>query len=91
MKMNKKKVGLVALTSVLAISALNMGFASWETTITGNGNVSAKGNWEVTVTEASLNLSTGAALEDKPIITYEMERTNVKGDSYIASVISANE
>lgn len=56
----KKKIGTLALAGTLAVSAMSMGYAAWKTDITANGNVTANGKWEVTVTDADLEVSTGA-------------------------------
>lgn len=59
--MNKKrKFCLVTLVGALAISAMGLGYATWKTDITANGNAAANGKWEVTVTDADLEVSSGA-------------------------------
>ena len=44
---NGKKTGAAALLlcGVMAASAVGMGFAKWQTTVTAGGNVSAAGKW----------------------------------------------
>ena len=58
----KKKICAFALAGAVALSALSLGFASWQTTITGSGDVIASGKWDVAITDAGLNVSTGAEI-----------------------------
>ena len=90
MKKWKKSRIITALTlcAVTAVSVMSIGLASWQTTITGSGSVSAAGKWDVAVTDASLQLSTGASAS-KEVTTYELERTGVKSDALITSVLSS--
>ena len=67
----------LSLCAVTAVSVMSIGLASWQTTITGSGSVSAAGKWDVAVTDAGLQLSTGASAS-KEMTTYELERTGVK-------------
>ena len=61
---NGKKTGAAALLlcGVMAVSAVGMGFAKWQTTVTAGGNVSATGKWDLAVTDASIKTSSGAAV-----------------------------
>lgn len=63
---NGKKTGAAALLlcGVMAASAVGMGFAKWQTTVTAGGNVSAAGKWDVEMTDASVTLSSGAQLRE---------------------------
>lgn len=85
----KTKILTAILACTLAVSAMGMGYASWKTDITANGNVTASGKWDVVVTDAAMETSTGAEISGKEI-NYEMARTNVKSDALIAAVISAS-
>ena len=85
MRFDKKKICALALTGALAVSALSVGYASWKTDITANGNVSASGKWDVKVTEADIKLSTGTALSET---NYELTRASSKEDNTIIASIS---
>ena len=91
MKKWKKSRIITALTlcAVTAVSVMSIGLTSWQTTITGSGSVSAAGKWDVAVTDAGLQLSTGASAS-KEMTTYELERTGVKSDALITSVLSSS-
>lgn len=52
------------LCGVMAVSAVGMGFAKWQTTVTAGGNVSTAGKWDVEMTDASVTLSSGAQLRE---------------------------
>ena len=84
MKKWKKSRIITALTlcAVTAVSVMSIGLASWQTTITGSGSVSAAGKWDVAVTDASLQLSTGASAS-KEVTTYELEPAIGAGDVVI--------
>ena len=73
----------------MAVSAMSMGFAAWQTNITGGGNVAASGKWDVAITDASLQLSSGASATQE-VTTYALERTGVKDDTLIAATISSS-
>ena len=88
--MKKRNVICAALLAgAMAVSAMSMGFAAWQTNITGSGNVAASGKWDVAITDASLNLSSGASAT-REVTTYELERTGVKDDTLIAATISSS-
>ena len=78
-KKKSRIVTALTLCAVTAVSVMSIGLASWQTTITGSGSVSAAGKWDVSVTDAGLQLSTGASAS-KEVTTYELERTGVKAD-----------
>ncbi len=84
----KKRIAVITLAVVLALSALSLGYAAWHTEITAGGNVSASGKWDLRITDASVSLSTGASASWEAV-TYALERANEKDDSLVASVISA--
>lgn len=77
----------VVLAASVAVSAMSIGFASWRTEINANGGVSASGSWDVAITDAGMEYSTGASVDVENIA---MERAGEKGDPLIASVISAS-
>lgn len=77
----------ISTVAVVAISAMSLGFASWRTDITANGNVNTNGNWDISITDASLKTSTGTSVSAK---TTALLRSNVKGDALIASTISSS-
>ena len=88
--MKKKKsiiICLLVLCFVFAVSAMSMGFASWHTDITSSGNVAAAGKWDVSITDANMNLSTGASAS-VTVTNYNFERTGEMKDNLIASTIS---
>lgn len=88
--MKKRNVICAALLAgAMAVSAMSMGFAAWQTNITGSGNVAASGKWDVAITDASLNLSSGASAS-QTVTTYELQRTGVKDDTLIAATISSS-
>lgn len=62
--MKKRTKLLSALTAgVLTLGAMCFGYASWSSEITVNGSVSASGKWDVSVTDASIEISdAGAAI-----------------------------
>ena len=75
----KKKICAFALAGAVALSALSLGFASWQTTITGTGSVNASGKWDVAITGASLSVSDGASVS-KEVTVYNLVRTEMKED-----------
>lgn len=85
----KKKICAFGLAGAVAVSALSLGFASWHTNITANGNVNAQGNWAVEITDASMKLSSGASATTQAT-NMSLQRTGVKGDSLLASTISSS-
>lgn len=84
----KKKVCAIALAGAVAVSALSLSFAAWHTTITAGGSVSAQGSWDVAITSAALELSTGAEASNQ-VTSCQLQRTGIKGDALIASTISS--
>lgn len=67
--MNKRSKILAGLTAgILAIGAMCFGFAQWSTDIALNGSVSAAGSWDVSVTDAAVELSSkGANFVDQEV------------------------
>lgn len=61
---NAKKAGAAALLlcGVMAVSTIGMGFAKWQTTLAADGSVSAAGKWDMAVTDAAIETSSGAAV-----------------------------
>lgn len=90
MKLKKAGIAAVAICAVAALSTIGMGFAKWQTNISAIGNVSANGSWKVEISEATVNLSTGSKA-DKEVSDWELQRTNMKSDAYIAGVISGSQ
>ena len=86
----KRKICLFAIVGAIAISAMGLGYASWRTEITANGNVSANSQWDIVVTNADIRTSTGASYTEKEV-DYELVRSGVKSDvSIAASICSGN-
>ena len=75
------------LALVMAMSAMGMAFSAWHTEITGSGNATASGKWDIKVTDASLEISDGTTVAKE--IT-ELKRTGEKSDSLLASTISSS-
>ena len=71
--MKRKSAAAIAAAAVLTLgAAMGMGYAAWSTTVTGSGSVTAAGNWDVAVTDASVRLSSaGAALSSETVYTFE--------------------
>lgn len=84
----KKKICTIALAGAIAVSTLGIGYASWKTEITANGNVSANSQWDIVVTNADIRTSTGASFTEKEV-DYELVRSGVKTDASIAASISS--
>lgn len=83
--MKRRSKLLAALTAgVMAASAMCFGFAQWSTDISLGGSVSASGAWDVSVTDASVTLSsTGAGLVEETVVhdpTYEVVLYDVYAD-----------
>lgn len=90
--MSKKKFGVVALalSGVMAVSVMGMGFAKWKTDITASGNVSASGKWDVELTAAELSVSKGASIK-KDYSDYELKNVcaeNYKAQACIEAAVS---
>ena len=83
----RNAVCAVLMAAAVAVSAMSIGFASWRTEVKANGGMSTSGNWSVAITDASMKYSTGAGVA---VENATMERSNVKDDTLIASVISAS-
>lgn len=83
----KKRSAAIALALCLttAISLMSLGFAAWHTEITASGSVAAAGTWNVAVTNATLEVSTGASTSTVTT-TYALTRTG-DHDSAIAERI----
>lgn len=71
--MKRKSAAAIAAAAVLTLgAAMGMGYAAWSTMVTGSGSVTAAGNWDVAVTDASVRLSSaGAALSSETVYTFE--------------------
>lgn len=66
MKQHSKK-GLCAAAAMvlclcMALGVMGMGFAKWQTTLTASGSVSAAGKWDLAVTDAAIETSSGAVV-----------------------------
>lgn len=89
MRMDRiKKFGVLAVCAAMAVSAVCVGFSAWNTTVGLNGSVAAAGKWDVAVTAAGMEVSTGAAVSER-VASRELVRTGVKDDTLIAATISA--
>lgn len=72
-KRTKILAGLVA--AIIALSVVGFGFSQWSSEISLGGNVTAKGNWDVAISDAKVtSISTGTTvdgelLENVPTIT----------------------
>ena len=64
----KKRVMAVAAAAA-AVAVAGSSFALWMTTLTGGGDVSAYGSWNVALTDADITVSTGAAVQSEPDYT----------------------
>ena len=80
--MERKPAAALLLCGVMAVSAVGMGFAKWQTTVTAGGNVSAAGKWNLAVTDASIKTSSGAAVSLP--FSGSLVRVNQKEDWEIA-------
>ncbi|MCD8325919.1 MAG: hypothetical protein LUC90_04300 [Lachnospiraceae bacterium] len=70
--MKQRSKILAGLTAgVMAFSAVCFGFSQWSTDISLNGNVSANGRWDVAITDASVEVSTGAAFTTEATVASE--------------------
>lgn len=58
----KSKIVAGLMVCILAISLMCFGFSQWSSDITLSGSVSAKGNWDVAVTAASMRTSSAASV-----------------------------
>lgn len=59
---NRSRALSAAAASLLALSAAGFGFSKWSSDLNLNGNVTAKGSWDVQIQEAAATrLSTGAS------------------------------
>lgn len=83
-----KKCGLIIGAVAAALAIIGTSFALWATTLTGNGSVSASGNWQVEITDAALSVSSkGAAVSTE---NAALTRANIKDDTLVASTISSH-
>lgn len=87
--MEKKKKGIIALAlcGAVAISAIGMGFAKWQTTLSVSGSQTADGSWNVKISDASLKVSTGAEIE-KDYSNYSFQNV-CKSNYYAQTCIEA--
>ncbi len=61
--MNKRSKILAGLVvGAMALGVMCLGFASWSTDVEAGGSVSAEGSWDVAVTAADMEVSTGASI-----------------------------
>ena len=91
MRKNKKAVGIAALaiSGLMAVSVMGMGFAKWKTDITATGNVSASGKWDVELTAAELSVSKGVSVK-QDYSDYELKNIceeNKKGQACIEAAV----
>lgn len=68
-KSGKLGAAALLLCGTLALSAMGMGFAKWQTTLHAEGDVAASGKWDVVLTDASVTLSNGAEIRETTRIT----------------------
>lgn len=66
MKKHTKALGGLA-ASVLALGAAGFGFSRWSSDLNLSGNVTAKGNWDVQITAASVNSLSSASHADATV------------------------
>ncbi len=59
--MKKKKIAVLASLTAVAVCAASMGYALWSTSISGSGNVTASGNWDVNAVSAGFRTSSSGA------------------------------
>lgn len=90
MKFNKNKICAAALAGAMALSALSVGFAQWQTDIAASSNVTAKAKWDVVVTDADINLSNGTTFSgaeaNYELIAAEMDSdpvANLSSDKWV--------
>ncbi len=69
----KKRICAAVLALSIAVCATSIGLASWSTTVSAVGGVSAAGSWDVSVSDAGIRLSQGASLANA--VSYGFEKT----------------
>lgn len=82
--MKKKTVLALGLTAAVAVSGMSLGFASWKTDVSASGDVTASGKWDIALTGAALETSTGTEISVKD---YAFARTGEMNDALIAATI----
>lgn len=80
----KKRFAVLGITAAVAVSAMSMGFASWKTEVSGNGAVTTGGDWDISVTNAALETSTGTTVS---VTDHSFGRTGEMSDASIAAVM----
>ena len=81
-KSGKCGTAALLLCGTLALSAMGMGFAKWQTTLHAKGDVAASGTWNLAVTVADLKVSSGASVQGSS--SGSLTRTGQKEDWEIA-------
>lgn len=87
-----KKAGVAALVlcGAMALSTIGMGLAKWQTNISADGNVTASGNWNVALTDASVTLSKGTEIleNDADYSLQNVCASNYKAQACIEAAVS---
>lgn len=87
-----KKTGVAALVlcGAMALSTIGMGLAKWQTNISADGNVTASGNWNVALTDASVTLSKGTEIleNDADYSLQNVCASNYKAQACIEAAVS---
>ena len=89
-KSGKLGAAALLLCGTLALSAMGMGFAKWQTTLHAEGDVAASGKWDVVLTDASVTLSNGAEIRENDA-DYSLQNViaaNKKGQACIEAAVS---
>lgn len=89
-KSGKLGAAALLLCGTLALSAMGMGFAKWQTTLHAEGDVAASGKWDVVLTDASVTLSNGAEIRgnDADYSLQNVIAANKKGQACIEAAVS---
>ena len=89
-KSGKLGAAALLLCGTLALSAMGMGFAKWQTTLHAEGDVAASEKWDVVLTDASVTLSNGAEIRgnDADYSLQNVIAANKKGQACIEAAVS---
>lgn len=91
MKIKGKRIIIsLAACAAIAISAMSLGIASWQTAITGSGSVTAHGKWDLAITDADMSISSVGAEAKLDYSEYSLQAKTLTATQYGNLCISAS-
>lgn len=90
MKFKKSHIIIaLAVCAAMAISAMSLGFASWQTAISANGSVTANGKWDLAITDADMSISSVGAEAKLDYSEFHLNAKDLTATQYGNLCISA--